>query len=607
MEEITYPINVLGAEILGHANRPDRECRVILYDFKRPDKFSKEQLQTVRVLHDAVGRVCGPVLSGIIGRPVEVHCASVDQLTYHEFFESIPEISAFVPVSMAPLKGSMLMQIDGTLAQLLVRSACGSAGAGELEEPTRRLTDIERIVLRDVVEKVIPAIDESWRNVIQITSAVIDVETDPQHVRIAPPNEMIILGSMEVIVDSSAAFINFAIPYLTIEPIIGKLSAQWWYRTTRRDRAGTVSSRVADLPVTVELFAEAEPIRLADLSAVVAGEPLELPTLSSGLVRIAAGGVVVAEVAVDPMGLTAVEPLTLAVTSHRPDPGAAAITGATGDDSSFSAELSTAVDSLTQHIKEVRRAVEEIRDDRETLLADLTDRQVSDVDRSREAGLDRRHHHDIAIALAGEDPTTIGFVLAGLAPETAAAVLTDLDPAVQPDVVRSIFSLSDGDRSLHRKLLSFIGRRITRSLEMTTSGGPDVVAEILNNTPRSVEKHVMDTFIREDKPLFEEIAKRMFVFEDFVLVDTAAIRKVAARVSTEELALAMKGIPSEVADHIIAALDDEAAETLGLAIDNLGRVRRRDVEAAQRDMIEELRQLEQAGEVVVARPDEVIE
>ncbi|MCK4516013.1 MAG: hypothetical protein KAU31_12190, partial [Spirochaetaceae bacterium] len=269
--------------------------------------------------------------------------------------------------------------------------------------------------------------------------------------------------------------------------------------------------------------------------------------------------------------------------------------------------LSTAVDALTRHMREVRRAVEEIRDDRETLLADLTDRQDSGVDQSRGSELDRRHHHDIAVALAGEDPTTIGFVLTGLAPETAAAVLTDLDPAAQPDVVRSIVVLSDGDRSLHRKLLSFIGRRITRSLEMTTNGGPDVVAEILNNTPRSVEKHVMETFLREDKAFFEEIAKRMFVFEDFVLVDTAAIRKVAARVSTEELALAMKGIPSEVTDHITAALDDEAAEALGLAIDNLGRVRRRDVESAQRDMIEELRQLEQAGEVVVARPDEVIE
>ena len=607
MEDATYPITTLGADILGRRMQPEREYKVKLYDFTRPDKFSLEQIHMVLALHEAFGRLCAPILSGITGRPVEVHCHAVDQLTYAEFMESIPPISALIPLSMPQLKGSMLMQIDGTLAQHLVRAACGSAPVDTLAEPIRTLTEIESIVMRDVVEQVIPAIDESWRNVIDLTAGIMDVQTDPQMVQIVPPTEMIVLGSMKVVVGESNAFLNFAIPYLTIEPIIGRLSAQWWYGKVRPGSTITGTGRAADVPVDVELFAEAQPVRVADLSAVVSGEPLELPTLATGFARLAAGGVTVAEVAVEPMKLSRPEPLTLGVTAHRTDSGAGSISGPAGDESPVPVFLSTAVDTLTRHIREVRRAVEEIRDDRETLLAGLADQPGSGAGQSREPELDRRHHHDVAVALTGEDPATAGFVLSGLAPETAAAVLTDLDPTFQPDVVRSIVALSGGDRNLHRKLLSFIGRRITRSLEMTTTGGPDVVAEILNNTPRSVEKHVMETFMREDKTFFEEIAKRMFVFEDFVLVDPVAIGKVAARVSTEELALAMKGIPSEVADHITAALNDEEAEALGLAIDDLGRVRRRDVESAQRDMIEELRQLEQAGEVVVARPDEVIE
>ncbi|MEE8440892.1 MAG: FliG C-terminal domain-containing protein [Spirochaetia bacterium] len=608
MEDSIYPITILGSEILGRTVGRDHEYKVKLYDFKRPDKFSKDQLRTVQFIHNTIGRLWAPVLSGIVGRPVGVRCSGVDQLTFGEFLESVPQIGAFVPTSMTPLKGSMLMQIDGSLAQFLVRTACGNAvqAGSELDQPGRTLTDMECVVLRDMVEKMVPAIEESWRNVIELTTGIIDVGTDPQDVQIVPPHEMIILGSMETTIDGSRAFVNFAIPYLTIEPIIGRLNAQWWYHTTRRDSAGTVSSRATDLPVDVELFAEADPIPLADLSAIASGEPLELPTLSAGITEISAGGVTVAEVAVDPVKLAMADPLALGVMTHRSDP-ATSITGAAAEGSSLPALLSTAVEGLTRQIKEVRRAVEEIREDRETLLADLTDRPVPEIDPTRESEIDRRHHHDIAVALADEDPTTIGFVLAGLAPETAAAVLSDLDRAAQPDVVRSIMAVKDGDRSLHRKLLSFIGRRITRSAEMTTSGGPDVVAEILNHTPRSVEKHVMDTFLSEDKAFFEEIAKRLFVFEDFVLVDPVAIGKVAARVSTEELALAMKGIPSEVAEHITAALDDDATEGLGHAIDNLGRVRRRDVEAAQHDMVEELRQLERAGEVVVARPDEVIE
>jgi len=607
MEEVAYPFTINGSEMLAHTLRPEGEYRVILYDFKRPDKFSLEQIHTVRVLHDTIGRTVALVLAGIIGRPTGVRCHAVDQMTFAEFMESIPDVSVLIPLSMSPLKGSAVMQIDGSLAQLLVRASCGSGEANDISQPSRQLTELECVVIRDVVEKMIPALDESWRPVMDLAAAIIDVDTDPQHVRIVPPTEMIILATMEVTVGESTAFINFAIPYLTIEPIIGKFSAQYWYSSVRRGHNRALNSGAVGVPVDVELFADAEPIRLAALHGAASGEPVELPTLAAGLAAVSAGGVPVAEVAVDAGQLAEKEHLGLAVHLYRPDALTRRLSGGDDQTESTSGPLAVAVDSIDRQIKEVRLAVEEIRDDRESLLDDLTDRPVSGADLSREPELDRRYHRDVASAIAGEDPVTVGFILAGLAPEPAAAILADLEATVQPRVVRAIVSSSDGDRGLHRKLIAFIGRRITRSIETTTSGGPDVVAEILNHTPRSVEKHVMETFLSEDKPLFEEIARRMFVFEDFVLVDPAAIAKVAARVSTEELALAMKGMPLEVSDHISAALNDEEAEALGLAIDNLGRVRRRDVESAQRDMIEELRQLEQSGEVVVARPDEVIE
>ncbi|HKJ84659.1 MAG TPA: FliG C-terminal domain-containing protein [Spirochaetia bacterium] len=111
----------------------------------------------------------------------------------------------------------------------------------------------------------------------------------------------------------------------------------------------------------------------------------------------------------------------------------------------------------------------------------------------------------------------------------------------------------------------------------------------------------------EDKPLFESIARLMFVFEDFVLVDPSAIRKVADRVGSEELALALKGVQKEVIAHILGALDEELVAAIEEAETTIGRVRRSDVEAAQREVIEELRRLEERGEVVVARPDEVVE
>ena len=607
MDETNYVAAVPGSQILGHTVRPEREYKVKRYDFKRPDKFSKEQLRTVHIIHEKVGRLLAPVLAGIVGKPVEVRCAAVDQLAFYEFFESVPEICALIPVSMSPLRGSLLMEIDGTLAQLLVRTSCGAAASEELPQPLRSFTEIERTVLRDVAEKVTPAIDEGWRTVIDLASSVVDVEIDPQMAQIVPPTEMIILGSMEVSVAGATAFINLAIPYITIEPIIAKLSAMFWYSKVRSGARQAVWHRANALPVDVELHAEATPIRLVDLAAVASGQPIELPAFAAGVVNIQAGGVIVARASADPELLSGPGALSLNVTEHNSFTALPGRPEGSGDVPGFVSTLAQSVENLTVQIKDVRQAVLEMRDDRETMLAAIGAPSENEVGVSRDSELDRRHHRDIATMLAGEDPVTIGFLIAGLPPETAAAVLADLDDSVQPEVVRSVVALTEGDRSLHRRLLAFIGRRITRSIETSTPGGVEVAVEILNNVPRSTEKHVMETFLREDKAYFEEIAKRMFVFEDFILVDPIAIGKVAARVSTEELAMAMKGIPEEVSHHIMASLESQYAEDLAEVIESIGRVRRKDVESAQRDLIEELRALEQAGEVVVARPDEVIE
>jgi flagellar motor switch protein FliM len=600
------PTTVSGSEILGHIVRPEREYTVKPYDFRRPDKFSLEQIHTVRAIHDTFARRCSPVLAGVVGSPVTVRCHAVDQMTYSEFLDSIPEISALIPISVAPLRGTMLMQIDGTLAHLFVRTSCGGGLPDQLPQPTAQLTEIERVVLRDVVDKLTTSIDEAWHNVIELSSEVVSIETEKQMVQIVPPSEMIVLGSMELSVAGATGFINFAIPYITIEPIVGRLSAQWWYGQVHSG-SPVVAAGVADLHVDVELHAETLPISLADLAAVASGQPVELPSLASSVAGIRAGGIVVADVAVDPAGLGTREPLSLPVISHKTNTAALGFAGAHGGDSGLAPGLAGAVDTLSRQIREVRQAVLEIRDDRETMLAELADPTASTFAETGESELGRRHAHDIATILAGENPLIIGFIIAGLPPETAAAVLADTDPALQPDIVRSIVALSQGDRGLHRKLLSFIGRRITRSLEKSTSGGVEVVVKILNNVPRSTEKHVMETFLHEDKEFFESIAKRMFVFEDFILVDPGAIKKLMGRVSADEMALALKGIPAEVVEHIESAVEPVTLDIMRHVGGTLGPVRRQDVESAQRDIIEELRQLEEAGQVVVARPDEVIE
>lgn len=588
---------VSGSEILGSTVRPDRDYRVKVYDFKRPDKFSAAQIHTVQLMHETVARLAVPLFSQIMGDTVDVQCTHVDQLAYYEFIESIPAVAALVPLSVKPLKGPMLLGIDGELARRLAHAACGAHGDPSREQP---LSEMECVVLKDVIDHITPFFDEAWHAVIPVTTVATAVETDPQYMQIVPPTEMIVLVSLEVRAGDARGLINVVMPFLTIEPVVPRLDPIWWFSQVHGTGGPRVAARAAEAPVDVSLVADTVSVSLRNLPAVLDGEPLEVPGLAEGGLLVVAGGVPVAEVRCDAARLADDDPLNVEVAScHVSAPEELQ---AAEERVSMPFLLSNAVESLTSHIREVKSAIEELREDRDSMLVDADG--SSD---ETSAAIDQRYHRDVALVLAPEPPEIVAFVLAGLQPEFAAAVLADLSEDVQADIVRCISAMQDGDRVLHRKLVSHISRRISRAAETTTNGGDEVAAGILNLAPRSLEKRVMEGFMKSDKALFERIARLMFVFGDFVLVDSRAIQKLASRVSVEELALAMKGVQEEVASHITSALDEKTVTSLREAEYTLGPVRRRDVEAAQRDMIEELRQLEKSGEVIVARPDEVVE
>lgn len=585
-----------GSEILGATIRADREYRVKVYDFKRPAKFSAEQIRTVQVIHETVARLASPLFGQILGEPVDVHVTGVDQLTYYELIMSFPKVVALTALSMPPLRGPMLLEIDGVVAGRFANAACGSTAAPKADQ---KLSEMQCLVIKDIVDRFVPFLDEAWKPVIAFTASAGPIETDPQFMQIVPPTEMIVLASFEVKTGDLAGHINLGIPYLTIEPLLSRLSAIWWFSQIRGIPGPTVASSAVNAPVPVRLFAGARPVTLSQLPSILEGEPLELPGLETGRLVIEAGGVPVAEVVSDVDQLGTDETVTLRVTEHHAPKSDGM--HATAEHVSMPMLLSNAVESLTSHIKDIKHSVEKLRDDRDTLLSGV------EISLDEPGGIDHRHHRDVAVVLTPEPPSIIAFVLSGLQPELAAAVLSDLAEELQPDVVRGICDMQDGDRRLHRKLVNHVSRRIFRDAETTTSGGDELVAGILNLVPRSLEKRVMEGFIETDKPLFERIARLMFVFEDFMLVDPTAIQKVFARVSVDEMALALKGVEKEVSAHILGALDSADADEVSSRTKSLGPARRRDVEAAQRDLIEELRQLEEAGEVVVARPEEVVE
>jgi flagellar motor switch protein FliM len=241
--------------------RPATDTRKIkIYDFKRPDKFSKEQIRTVSIMHETFARLTTTSLSAHLRSMVHVHVASVDQLTYEEFIRSIPTPTTLANISMDPLKGSAILEIDPAITFSIIDRLFG--GTGEGTKVQRDLTDIETSVMEGIIVRILGNMREAWTQVIDLRPRLSVIETNPQFAQIVPPTEMVVLVTLETKIGEVEGMMNFCIPYLTIEPIISKLSAQYWYSSVRR---GTTTE---NLNILKEKLAVVEVAMVAEIGHI---------------------------------------------------------------------------------------------------------------------------------------------------------------------------------------------------------------------------------------------------------------------------------------------------------------------------------------------------
>lgn len=212
--------------------------------------------------------------------------------------------------------------------------------------------------------------------------------------------------------------------------------------------------------------------------------------------------------------------------------------------------------------------------------------------------------------IQNEHPQTIALIMAYLQPDQSAIILSALAPDRQVDVARRIATMDrtspdvikDVEKILERKLSSLVTQ------DFTAAGGVDSIVEVLNRVDRTTERTIIENLEVQHPELAEEIKKRMFVFEDIVLLDDRSLQLVLREVDSKELALALKASSSEVGEKIYKNMSKRASEMLREEIEYMGPVRIRDVEEAQQKIVNVLRRLEESGEIVVSRGkgDEII-
>ena len=209
-----------------------------------------------------------------------------------------------------------------------------------------------------------------------------------------------------------------------------------------------------------------------------------------------------------------------------------------------------------------------------------------------------------------EHPQTIALIMSYLSAAQSSMILSALPPERQADVAKRIALMDrtspdvikEVEKVLESKLASLVNQ------DYTIIGGVDAVVEILNSVDRGTEKHIMETLEIEEPELADEIRKKMFVFEDILLLDDRAIQRVLRDVENNDLAIALKGSNEEVQNAIFSNLSKRLAVMIKEDMEFMGPVRMKDVEEAQQKIVNVIRKLEDSAEIVISRGggDEIV-
>jgi len=212
--------------------------------------------------------------------------------------------------------------------------------------------------------------------------------------------------------------------------------------------------------------------------------------------------------------------------------------------------------------------------------------------------------------IVNEHPQTIALILSYARPDQASSIISELPKSIRVDVVERIAKMDRTSPEIVRQVERILEKKFQSvlSFDLLEVGGINYIAEIMNNIDRGTEKYIFDELSKTDHKLSEEIRKRMFIFEDIVILDPMSIQRFLREIDTKEMSIALKGANKDVSDLIFENMSQRMGETVKSEMEFLHNVRVRDVEEAQQKIVAIIRRLEEEGEIVTSKggKDEII-
>ena len=248
------------------------------YDFRRPDKLSKEQMRTLQMIHENLARLLTTTLSTKLRTMVDFEVASIEQLSYEEFIRSLPQPTIIGISELEPFKGQFIFEINPDVGFAIIDRLFG--GMGKPVDKARAFTDIEQVVFKKVINWFLEALPESWENIIRVNPSLREIESNPQFTQIVPNNDMTIIITLSSKIANSEGLINICIPYILLEPIVDRLSAQHWFASTREEQTAqhidTLKQRVKKAAIDMQCELGQTELTVLDLLYLKTGDVVRL-------------------------------------------------------------------------------------------------------------------------------------------------------------------------------------------------------------------------------------------------------------------------------------------------------------------------------------------
>lgn len=262
------------------------------YDFKRPERVSKDQIRALASIHEVFARNFGATLSGLLRTIIDVRVVGVEQLTYNEFIQSLPNPTCFVILRAPPLEGQMCLELSPLIVYPFVDRLLGGDNSN-LFIPQRPLTSIEWRLINRIIDRALGHLSEVWRNLVEAHFEPVETESNPQLVHIVAPTEVVVFVTFEIKLGQTAGTMSLCVPFNTIESVLSHLTSQSWFYKAK-PATGTQQKRLlrnlAKSPVNLTAYLGQTTIRLSELRALRPGDLIQLDKrVGQGLILRIAG------------------------------------------------------------------------------------------------------------------------------------------------------------------------------------------------------------------------------------------------------------------------------------------------------------------------------